>query len=165
MTIAAGQASATVAVAPVNDTEFEGPETVDVTVQPDAAYTVGSPAAATVTIADNDKPTVTIVATDSAASEAGPDTGTFTITRTGPTTVALRVTFTATGSAHGGVDYTLLGNQVFIPAGASSVTLTVTPIADGVSPENAENVDVFLTSNSGLTVGTPASARVVIAAN
>ena len=45
------------------------------------------------------------------------------------------------------------------------MTLTVTPIADGVSPESAENVDVFLTPNSGLTVGTPGSARVVIAAN
>ena len=63
------------------------------------------------------------------------------------------------------MDYTALGNQVFIPAGASSVTLTVTPIADGVSPENAEHVDVFLIANSGVTLGTPGSARVVIAAN
>jgi hypothetical protein len=40
----------------------------------------------------------------------------------------------------------------------------VTPIADGLT-ENNENVDVFLTGNSGLTVGTPGNARVVIAAN
>ena len=164
VTIAAGQASATVVVAPVDDTDFEGPETVAVTVQPAAAYLVGAPAAATVTIADNDRPTVTIVATDDAASEAGPDTGTFTITRTGPTTVALRVSFNAGGTALGGVDYPALGSQVFIPAGASSLTLTVTPIADGVS-ENEEHVNVFLIGNSGLIVGTPALARVVIAAN
>ena len=161
VTILAGQASATVAVTPVNDAEFEGSETTDVTVLPDGAYTVGSPSAATVTIADNDRPTVTIVATDPSASESG-DTGTFTISRTGPTTVALRVTFTATGSATGGVDYVALGNQVFIPADSSTVTLTVTPLADGASEPN-ENVNVFLTANSGVTLGSPGSATVVIA--
>ena len=163
VTIAAGQASAIVVVAPVNDTESEAAETVSVSLQANAAYSVGSPAAATVTIADNDRPTVTIAATDNSASEAG-DTGTFTISRTGPTTVALRVTFTANGSAQAGVDYTSLGSTVWIPAGASSVTLTVTPLADALT-ESAENVDVFLIANSGLIVGTPSSARVVIAAN
>jgi hypothetical protein len=34
-----------------------------------------------------------------------------------------------------------------------------------VSPEGNENVNVFLTTNSGLTVGTPGNATVVIAAN
>jgi hypothetical protein len=161
VTIPAGQASATVTIAPVNDPDYEGSETVDLTVQPDGSYTVGSPSAATVTIADNDRPTVTIVATDDTASETAGDTGTFTITRTGPTTAALRVTFTANGSATGGVDYALLGTQVFIPAGSSTVTLTVTPIADSLSEAN-ENVDVFLVANSGVTIGSPSSARVVI---
>jgi hypothetical protein len=164
VTIPAGAASATVRVTPVDDPDAEAPETVDVTVQPDGAYTVGTPSTAAVTIADNDRPMVTIVATDPAASETGTDTGTFTITRTGPTTASLRVTFTANGSAQGGVDYVALGTQVFIPAGSSTVTLTVTPIADGVS-EAAENVNVFLTTNAGLTVGTPGNATVVIAAN
>jgi hypothetical protein len=164
VTIPAGAASATVRVTPVDDPDAEAPETVDVTVQPDGAYTVGTPSTAAVTIADNDRPMVTIVATDPAASETGTDTGTFTITRTGPTTASLRVTFTANGSAQGGVDYVALGTQVYIPAGSSTVTLTVTPIADGVS-EAAENVNVFLTTNAGLTVGTPGNATVVIAAN
>ena len=164
LTIPSGQASATVTVRPVDDPDAEGAETVDVTVQPDGAYTVGNPASASVTIADNDRPVVTIVATDASAAEAGPDTGTFTITRTGPTTAALRVTFTPTGSAQGGVDYVALGSQVFIPIGSSTVTLTVTPIADGLTESN-ETVNVFLTANSGLTVGTPGSATVVIAAN
>jgi hypothetical protein len=125
---------------------------------------VGSPATATVTIADNDRPVVTIVATDASATETPSDSGTFTITRTGPTTASLRVTFTATGTAQSGTDYVALGNQITIPAGASSVTLTVVPVADGVS-EGAEYVEVFLTPNAGLSVGTPGSARVVIAAN
>jgi hypothetical protein len=164
LTIPAGQASATVTVRPVDDPDSEGAETVDVTVQPDGAYTVGNPPTATLTIADNDRPVVTIVATDASAAEAGPDTGTFTITRTGPTTAALRVTFTANGTAQSGVDYVALGSQVFIPIGSSTVTLTVTPIADGLT-ENNEAVNVFLITNSGLTVGTPGSATVIIGAN
>ena len=163
VTILAGFSSAQVVVAPVNDPDFEGNETVVLTVQPDAAYTVGAQAAATVTIVDNDNPTVTIVATDSSATETG-DTGTFTITRTGPTTASLRVTFNVGGSAVANVDYPMLGNQVFIPAGSSTVTLTVTPTADGLV-EGAENVDVTLSANSGVTVGSPNTARVVIAAN
>jgi hypothetical protein len=164
VTIPAGAASATVTVTPIDDPNAEGAETVAVTVQPDGAYTVGAPSAASVSIADNDRPMVTIVATDASAAEAGPDTGTFTITRTGPTTASLRVTYTANGSAQGGVDYVALDGQVFIPAGSSTVTLTVTPIPDGVS-EAREVVNVFLTTNSGLTVGTPGSATVAIAAD
>ena len=164
VTIPAGLASATATVAPVNDPDFEGSETVDVTVLPDGAYTVGALSSATITIADNDRPTVTIVATDASASEAGPDTGTFTITRTGPTTATLRVTFTATGSATGGADYPVLGNQITMPIGASTATLTVTPIADGLTEGN-ENVTVTLTPNAAVTLGSPGSATVVIAAN
>lgn len=160
VTIGAGQSSATVVIAPVNDPDYEGSETVDVTVETDGAYSVGSPSAATVTIADNDRPVVTIVATDATASEAG-DTGTFTISRTGPTTTSLRVTYTVNGTASGGVDYPVLGQQIFIPAGSSTVTLTVTPTADGV-PEGNEAVNVFLTANSGIRVGSPGSATVTI---
>jgi hypothetical protein len=163
VTIPAGQLSAMIAVTPVNDVEFEGPETVDVTVEPDGAYTVGAASSARVTIADNDRPIVTIVATDALAAEGGLDTGTFTISRTGPTTAALRVTFTSWGSAVTD-DYAPLGNQIFIPAGASEVTLTVSAVADGLT-EPDEVVNVALTGNSGLTVGTPDSALVVIRAN
>jgi hypothetical protein len=161
VTIPAGQASVTVVVAPVNDPDFEASETVVATVQPDGAYTVGAPSAATVTIADNDRPVVTIAATDASASERNGDIGTFTISRTGSTTSSLRVTFTANGSAQGGTDYVALGSQVFIPAGSSTVTLTVTAIADALTEGN-ENVDVTLTANAGLTVGSPSSARVLI---
>ena len=121
MTIPAGQASATVAVTPVNDADFEGSETVDVTVLPDGAYTVGSPSAATVTITDNDRPTVTIVATDASASE----------TRTGHRHVHHLAHRTDDGGAarhlHGdGLGareaWTTwrLASQVFIPAGSST---------------------------------------------
>ena len=98
---------------------------------------------------------MTIVATDASAAEAGPDTGTFTITRTGPDDDgAARHLHRPRARRRAASDYVALGTQVFIPAGSSTVTLTVTPIADGVTEDN-ENVDVFLITNSGLTVGSP----------
>jgi hypothetical protein len=54
--IAAGSASATLTVTPIDDTVSEGDETVTVTLSPSASYNVGSPSTATVTIADNDPP-------------------------------------------------------------------------------------------------------------
>src|SRR4030095_16246429 len=54
--IAAGPASATLTVTPIDDTVSEGDETVTVTLSPSASYNVGSPSTATVTIADNDPP-------------------------------------------------------------------------------------------------------------
>jgi hypothetical protein len=166
VTIPAGQASALVTLTPVDDGACEGSETVVLSVLAGSAYTVpAGGSSATVTIADNDLAEVSVAATDAWAAEAGPDTGTFTITRTGPTTGALRVTYTVNGTATAGSDYTALGSQVWIPIGASSVTLTVTPIADGLA-EGSETVNLFLTGNSGLTVH-PINyhATVTIAAN
>src|SRR4029450_11494597 len=81
--IAVGQSSATILVTPIDDSAIEGDETVSVTLGANAAYTIGAPASATVTIADDDAPIVTLVATDAAAAEAGLDPGIFTVSRTG----------------------------------------------------------------------------------
>jgi hypothetical protein len=161
VTIPAGRASVTLAVQPVDDAIFEGAETVVVGVAASAGYLVGAPGSSTITISDNDPQTVTIVATDAAASETGLDPGTFTITRLGPTTANLRVSYSVEGSATQGVDYVGLGSQVVILAGQSSVTLTVTPLADAVS-EGPEDVEVELVPTSSASPGSPDSARVVI---
>jgi hypothetical protein len=56
VTIAAGSATKTVTVTPVDDAGVESAETVILTVTSGSSYTVGSPSSATVTIADNDNP-------------------------------------------------------------------------------------------------------------
>ena len=75
-------------------------------------------------------PTVTIAATDASASEIGPDTGTFTITRTGSTTALLSVFFTISGTATNNGDYTFINSSVNIPAGQPSVPVVITPVND-----------------------------------
>src|SRR5256886_9406021 len=139
VTIPAGAASATVTVTPIDDAEAEGDETIVLTLTADAAYDVGSPNRATITIHDNDqppsaRPTVVVAASDASASEQGADPGEFTFTRTGDTSSALTVNYTLGGTAQNGTDYQQLGTSVTIPAGAGSATLaatsTVDPVAD-----------------------------------
>jgi uncharacterized protein len=60
VTIAAGQSFVDVIITPVDDLEFEGPETVTVTLFDSGSYDVGSSSTATVSIADNDPPDTTI---------------------------------------------------------------------------------------------------------
>ena len=62
-------------------------------------------------------PVVTIAATDAATAEAGPNTGTGTITRTGDLTFALVVTYTIGGTATNEVDYTTIATSLTIPVG------------------------------------------------
>ena len=161
VTIPAGSATATITVTPINDTLAEADETVVVTLAANAAYLVGTPNAATVTIISNDPPTVTIAATTPTANEAGTTAGVFTVTRTGPTTAALAVLYGVTGSATPASDYQTLSGGVTIPAGSATATITVTPIDDALAEAN-ETVIVALTANAAYLVGTPGSATVTI---
>jgi len=105
---------------------------------------------------------VTVTATDSDAAEAGPDPGVFTVTRTGDTTNALTVNFTVGGTAAAGSDYGAIGTSVLIPGGASSETITITPIADTLN-EASETVILTLASGTGYSIGNPSTATVTIA--
>lgn len=163
--ILSGQSSATITVTPIDDSVIgEGDETVVATLTANAAYTVGSPSSATVTITDNDLATVTIDATDPNASEIGPDSGTFTVSRTGTTTNSLTVFYSVSGTATAGSDYVALPGSVVIPVGQSSAAITVTPIND-VLVETDETVIATLTLNAFYNVGTPSSATVTITDN
>jgi len=112
------------------------------------------PSAATVTITDDERPTVTLAATDNLAGEAGPETGTFTVTRTGPTAAPLTVNYTISGSATNGVDYQTLSGSVIIPAGSSSAVITITPVDDNLV-EGAENIILVLATSPDYAVGIP----------
>ena len=105
VTIPAGSPTAVITITPVDDSVLEDSESVVLTLLEGDAYDVGTESTATVTIADNDPPAVTIDATDPDAAEVGGDSGTFTVSRTGPTTSSLTVSYTITGSATNGTDY------------------------------------------------------------
>ena len=119
------------------------------------------------TIADNDTatlPTVTLAATDAAASETSPNPGRFTFTRTGPTTSPLTVVFTVGGTATSGSDFTAVGTSVTIAIGQSTALVDINPIDDSVV-EAPETVVLQIAANAAYTIGAPSSGTVTIADN
>ncbi|MDF7826998.1 hypothetical protein P4B35_23440, partial [Pontiellaceae bacterium B12227] len=108
---------------------------------------------------------VDVLATDASAAEEGLDTGTFTISRAGDTGSALDVHFTLGGTADSATDYVLSETSpVTIPAGQSSITITLTPVDDTVFAEDDDYARLILTSGLGYPVGS-ASADITILDN
>jgi hypothetical protein len=107
-------------------------------------------------------PVVTLSVGDASAGEPGGDTGSFVLTRTGPTGAALSVNLGLTGTASEGADYQTIGPTVSIPAGSASLEVVVTPL-DDVLEETDETVVATLVSGSGYVVAAPANALVSLA--
>ena len=163
--IPANSTSATISVPVLNDNIVEtGGETVIVTlVSTNTAVTVGSPDAATVTIADDDASGVSIAATTQ-ANEAGPVDGLFTVTLTNPVSIPTTVTLAVTGTATEGTDYAAIGTTVLIPANSTSATIAVDVTGDNIVETGGETVIVtLLSTNTAVTVGSPDAATVTIA--
>ncbi|WP_228237049.1 Calx-beta domain-containing protein [Allomuricauda sp. M10] len=164
-----GQQTATITLTPVDDTDVEGDETVIVTLDTGTGYTVGAPASDTVTISSDDvapDPVATITANDNTATEAGPTTGTFTVSLdvANNTGGPITVNYTVGGSATATTDYTALLGSVDIANGQQNATITVTPVND-TTVEGDETVIVTLTADTGYTVGAPASDTVTISSD
>ena len=167
VTIPANSASTTVTVSPVNDSAAEVPETIIATISANNTVYLRNSAAttSTVTLTDDDTPQVTVSAPDSSASENGPDSGVFFITRSGPTTSALKVYYGISGSALHGTDYAMLNGEVTIPAGSSSAPVVILPVDDDIA-ETSENVVLAVTTfDNAYSVGTAFQATVTIADN
>lgn len=165
--IPAGQASAILTLAPINESLVEGLEDATLTVSNNAAYIRDTSAqTATVTITDDDVPVVSVTASDASASETNRDPGLLLITRSGPTSNPLTVYYGVAGSALHGTDYQLLTGQIVIPAGATSVPVVITPYDDDLGEGDPETVTFNLaTYNSAYQLGTAYSATVNIADN
>jgi len=110
-------------------------------------------------------PTITVLATDDAAAEAGSNTGTFRISRTGSTTSALSVTYQMSGSATNGTDYTpMLNGTVDIPAGETGVDIIITPV-DDADVEGNETAVLTISPMAAYIIGSAAAATINIADN
>lgn len=173
LTFAAGQTSLTVTVPILDDTVFEGDETIRVTLSSPGARTVlGSPATALVTIQDNDPPVVnedtgTFQFQNAVLSAAENAAVTLTITRTGSTagSAALQVaTHDGAGplGAVAGQDFTATSLTVTFAPGETSKTVSI-PVLDDAQIETRETFTVVLSNPSaGATLGRPAQATVTV---
>lgn len=161
LSFAAGESVANIPLTILDDSLVDAAETIVITLSNPVGAALSTQSTHTFTITDDDLPVVSITAADSAAAESPLDTGSFTVSRTGPTTGALAVNFTISGATNG-TDYTSIGTSVVIPAGQGSATITITPSNDATN-EGAENATVTLSSSANYTLGTPSSAAVTIA--
>ena len=168
LSFAANSATATVIVDPTADTTIETNETVALTLATGTGYTVGTTTAVTGTILNDDLPVITIAATDANAGETN-NPGSFTLTRTGPTTDALTVLAALSGTATLGTDYTTvppMGNtaQVTFAVGSATAVVTLNPL-DDLEVEGGETATLGLFPSMNYTLGTATSATVTIADN
>lgn len=117
-------------------------------------------------VSEGDEPAnlVSVTATDNVAAETGADTGTFTLTRSGSATLlaaSATVTFTLSGTAANGDDYTSVPLTATFAAGAATTSVVVSPIAD-TTTEGSETVILTLGTTTPYEVGSPASATLSI---
>jgi len=104
---------------------------------------------------------VTLVATITSASENGPISGTFTLSRTGPAQSSLTVNLQITGSAANGVDYTYVNPQATFVPSERSLTIEIAPYVDAIT-ELSEVVQIGVLPGTGYVVGSPATAQLTI---
>jgi Ca2+-binding RTX toxin-like protein len=162
----AGQTSQTVTIPVVDDTIFEGNETVNLTLSnPTGGATLGTQTSATLTIVDNDsQPTISISPATVSQNEGNSGTTAyiFTVSLSNPSSQAITVNYaTANGTATEGSDYVANSGTLTFAAGQTSQQITVLVNGD-TTVEPDETFTVTLTSPSNATLGTIASSTATI---
>jgi uncharacterized protein (DUF1800 family) len=108
---------------------------------------------------------VTIEVADPAASEIGPDPGTFRVRRSGAFG-AISVPYSVSGTAQPGADYVALTGTVNIGFGKKEATITVMPVAEATPVvESNESVIVTLSAGAGHSPGASVTAAILISDN
>ena len=152
-------AGATISIPTQNDSADEADGSVTVTLTPGSGYTVATPAAATVTVRDNDVPAAQFAA---AAASVDESSGIRQV-RVNLNPVPHRgitMGYTIGGSATRGTDFTAAGS-VSVTAGAAFVDIPVT-IIDDSSQEPDETVTLTLTGGAGYQVGSRSTHTLTI---
>jgi hypothetical protein len=161
LTFHAGDTVQSIPLVLLDDANIEAAKTVSLTLSNPIGARFNTLTNHTFTILDDDSPVVTISSTDTNAAETG-DTALVTVTRSGPTNSALTVNLTRGGTATAGTDYTGVNASASIPAGASSITLTLAPVQDPTA-EGTETAIISVATGVGYVIGAPSSVTILIA--
>lgn len=157
LTIPNGQPHVDVDVTAVDDATAEGTETATMELASGFGYTFTT-AAATVEVNDDDT-TQQRVSVSFARSYVGEGEGTAELVfrRSGSTAADRTVTYTVSGSASSGADFSVLSGTALIPATAATVTVPLT-ITHDTAAEIAESVIVTVSSSVTVFPDTQAGA-------
>ena len=165
VSFAAGETSKTVTVGVTGDTGFEADEgfTVTLSSPSDGSIITTASAAGTIENDDSSGPAtfLAITAADAATPEGdgGTTAYTFTVTRTGDTSVATTVTYAVSGNGADAADFggTLPSGTVSFADGETSKTVTIDVSGDS-DVEGDEGFTVTLSNPTGEAAITTASA-------
>jgi uncharacterized repeat protein (TIGR02543 family) len=127
VTIPAGAPSASITVTPVDDNVGDGSKTVIVTLSPSANYSLGTSKTATVTIRDNELPTVNVAAPVTQVLENSANPITFTLYRDAAAPTPLTVNLLIGGTAVADVDYVAIPTSVTFAAGEDQKQVQLKP--------------------------------------
>jgi hypothetical protein len=167
LTLADGETSASFSVAILDDTTYEGNETVDLALSnPTGGATLGTPSSAVLTIVENDPvPSAGSLqfsgATYSVAENGG--SALITVSRTGGSAGSVSIDYaTSDGTATAGSDYSATSGTLTLLDGETSASFSV-PVTDDTDIEGNETVDLALSNpTGGATLGSPSSAVLTI---
>ena len=159
--IAESNNTATITLTSFDDPDFEGTETINITLNgATSPYTIAT-GTASINLNDNDAPpSVTVTAGVNGAESSA--NGTFTINLSSAAPLGgINVNYTLTGTAALNIDYSdALSGVINIPQGSTSGTVTLTTNEDP-DIEGTETINITLNSVSGgYGIGVPASATI-----
>ena len=169
VSFAPGEATRTVTISIAGDTTIEPNEAFTITLANPTGATLGNAAAAGTIVNDDAALAIAAAAATRPEGVAGASTAyTFTVTRTGDTTVAHSAKFTATGSGANPADAAdFAGNafptgEVAFAPGAASQTITVTVLGDStVEPDEGFAVTLSSPSTGATIAGATATGTIL----
>lgn len=151
----------------LGDLVVEPDETINLGINTFTGVMAGAILSSVYTIINDDSATLSVTTSTPNITEGNPGvsgTGTFTFTLTSPLSTARTISYSVTGTATSGTDYTALAGSFIMPANTLTHTLNLSPVAD-IIIEGDETVIVTITGVSGtpaVTVDvTPATITIV----
>jgi hypothetical protein len=164
LTFAAGQTSRTFTVTIVDDALDEPNETVNLTLSnPAGGATLGSPAAATLTLTDNDVAGSMQFSIEVYGVGESDGAVSITVTRSGGTAAGVTVAYaTSDGSATAGSDYQALSGTLEFQAGETSKSFVVTITHDALAEANETVLLTLSAPGGGALLGSPAEATLYV---
>ncbi|MCU7852791.1 MAG: thrombospondin type 3 repeat-containing protein, partial [Candidatus Thiodiazotropha sp. (ex Monitilora ramsayi)] len=168
LNFADGQTSATFPLPIIDDSVYEGDETVNLTLSNPVNASLGSITSAVLTIEENDPvpPSGTLQFSQAGYTVAeNGGTAVITVSRSGGSTGAVSVSYaTSDGSATASTDYTVSTGTLNFANGEISKTFNV-PIIDDVQYEGDETVQLSLSNPVGTLLGSQVNAVLTINEN
>lgn len=162
LTIPDGQSAVQFEITGIKDEIAESDESISISLNAGAGYTLGSPASVALTVKDSNIFDASVSALDPIAVEGDSgNTGVFRISLSGSTPVSLPVFYVMKGTATNGIDYTFLTGVATVPANESYVDVTITSLSDSIV-EGIETAEMELLEGPNYRVDISKFATVLI---